>query len=106
MGVVSAMRNLLLLLGVTAGALLAWWWLRPAPRVARVLAEAPAQTQAPPPPGPAVDAGRTPAAGDLPPAPPLAAGFCDPDDAQPFYEIKHTLRGLLRRGPGAALAGA
>ncbi|MBL8955308.1 MAG: hypothetical protein JNK82_31330, partial [Myxococcaceae bacterium] len=39
-----------------------------------------------------------------PQAPPIAAGFCDPDDSKTFYEIHHTLRGLLAKRPSAEAA--
>jgi len=96
------MRNLLLLLIVTAAAIAAWLWLRPAPAAPQVQAAVPppAAPSPAPPPAPKPE----PLAAAAPPAPPLAAGFCDPDDSKGFYEIRHTLRGLLTKKPAAEAA--
>ncbi len=96
------MRNLLLVLVVTVAAIAAWLWLRPAappPAPVQVAAAAPA-----PPVPPLPLAPRPAAPPPLPAAPPLAAGFCDPDDSKGFYEIHHTLRGLLSKKPPAEAA--
>src|SRR5688572_28005271 len=98
------MRNLLRFAAVTAGVAVAvWLWSRPVTGPPAAAVPDPGAITAAPPEKPPAKA-PPPAPDVVPPAaPPLAAGFCDGDDSKSYYEIKHTLRGLLRKSPEPAL---